>query len=224
MVTAAALAEHLVQVEVGHLVSSASMVSRAYLTDSCVGVVVGAGERGFWLVSAGSVLAPDPDELRVRAYEKGGIPVEHGTPRLAKITLRWGKNSVDLNSPEVRTGPSGVAAVSLAVPASLSERIRSGDEPRPIVLGDDVELELGDEVAAVEMTEAGPLLRWARVSSDPGFAGEGVALNLNLAVDLAGSPVFAVGAGNPRFCGLAVPWSESASVLLPVSTLVAVTT
>ena len=163
MVTAAALAEHLVQIEVGHLVSSSSMVSRAYLSDRCVGVVVDAGERGFVLVSSAAVLAPDPDGLRRRAYEKGGIPVEHGSPRLVKITLRLDDSSVDLNNPEVLVGPSGAAAVSLAVPASLSNRIRSGDGPRPVVVTENPELLLGDEVAVVTVSESGPLVRWARV-------------------------------------------------------------
>ena len=65
--SAGRLAEHLVRIEVGHLVSSSSMVSRAYLSDGCFGVVVDDGEGGPWLVSALSFLAPDPDELRVRA-------------------------------------------------------------------------------------------------------------------------------------------------------------
>lgn len=223
MTTAASLAEHLVQLEVGHLVSSASMVSRAYLSDNCVGVVVDTSERGYFLVSSAAVLAPDLDELRRRGFEKGGIPVEHGNPRLVKITLRWGDNSVDLNNPEVLVGPNGAAAVSLAIPASLGERIRSGDGQRPVVLLDDGELALGDEVVVPVATELGPLLRWARVSSDSGFAGAGVALNLGLAADLAGSAVFTLEEGESRFRGLAQPWSETASILLPASAVAGLT-
>lgn len=48
-VSVSALAETLVRVQVGHLVSSSSMVSRAYLVDDCVGVVV--DQDGFWLHS-----------------------------------------------------------------------------------------------------------------------------------------------------------------------------
>ena len=215
-VSVAGLAETLVRVQVGHLVSSSSMVSRAYLVDDCVGVVVDDG--GLWLVSTLPALAPDPESLRVRAYEKGGIPVEHGNPRLTKITVAWGESSVDINAPTVAEGSRGAAAVSLAVPASLGERIRSGDGPRPVALGHDPELSLGDELAVVLHSEAGPVVRWARVSSDPGFSDLGLALNVGLPAESAGSPVFRLD-GAPEFCGIASPLDASTSVLLPTSAM-----
>ena len=219
-VSAAALAEHLVRVEIGHLVSSGSMVSRAYIVDGCVGVVVDAGERDLWLASVLPVLAPDPDGLRVRAFEKGGIPVEHGNPRLTKITLRWTDSSVDLNNPTVVAGTCGIGVVSLAVPASFGEKVRSGDGPRPLQLGDDVDLSLGDEVAVIVSSEEGPLVRWAKVSSDAGFAGRGVALDVGLDVESTGSPVFFLGGDEPKFCGIVDSLDETTSVLLPISALV----
>ncbi len=215
-VSVSALAETLVRVRVGHLVSSAAMVSRAYLVDDCVGVVVDQG--GLWLLSTLPSLAPDPDGLRVRAFEKGGIPVDHGNPRLTKISLDWGDASVDLNNPNVVAGSRGVGAVSLAVPASLGEKIRSGDGPKPVVLGDDGEIALGDQVAIVVASDDGPLVRWARVSSDPGFADRGVALDVGIPAELSGSPVFAID-GEARFYGIAQPIDATTSILLPLSAM-----
>ena len=220
MTSAAALAEHLVRVEVGHLVSSGSMVSRAYLVDGCAGVVVDAGARGLWLVSVLRALAPDPEGLRVRAFEKGGIPVEHGNPRLTKITVRWGDSSVDLHNPAVVSGSLGAGSVSLAVPASFGEKVRSGEGPRSVYLGDGVEFGLGDEVAIVTSSNDGPLVRWAKVSSDPGFVGRGVALDVGLCAESTGSPVFLLSGSEPQFCGIAESLDETTSVLLPVSALV----
>lgn len=221
MVTAAALAEHLVQVEVGHLVSSSSMVSRAYLTDGCVGVVVDAGERGLWLASALSGLAPDPDGLRVRAYEKGGIPVDHGSPRLVKITLRWDDSSVELSNPTVYEGSSGVGVVSLAVPASFAGAVRPATAPKPVAMSSNVTLDLGDSVAIPIATDAGRAVRWARVASDPGFAGSAgaVALDVALAAAAAGSPAFIIGAAQAQFCGLVHPAGGVTSVLVPPAAL-----
>lgn len=220
MVSAAALAEHLARVEVGHLVSSPSMVSRAFLVDGCIGVVIDAGEHGLWLVSVLPVLAPDPDGLRVRAAEKGGIPVEHGNPRLTKITVSWGDSSVDLNNPVVVHGLLGAGAVSLAIPASFGKKLRSGEGPRPLQLNDDVELGLGDEVAIAASSNDGPLVRWARVSSDPGFADRGVALDVGIEAASTGSPVFLLRGDESQFCGIVESLDETTSVLLPVSALV----
>lgn len=208
------LAETLVRVEVGHLVSSSSMVSRAYLGDQCFGVVVEGGEASYWLVSALSVLAPDPNDLRVRAAEKGGIPVEHGTPRLVKITLRWGEASADLANPTVLHG-DGVGSVSLAVPASLGDRIRAG--VRPVDASAASSLHLGDEVGIVSLHDGWPFVRWARVASDPGFGATPGALAVDVGVpaDHAGAPVFSFGASGPGFCGLIQPLDDSTALLLP---------
>lgn len=218
----ATLAEHLVRVEVGHVVSSSSMVSRAYLIDNCVGVVVEAGERGFFLVSSLLALAPDPDGLRVRAAEKGGIPVDAGVPRLVDIKLRWGSGSAELKTPTV-TRSGGIGVVSLAVPASLAERIRVGEGPQPVDTSADIALSLGDTVAVVAVSDAGPMLRWARVASDPGYAGEpdGLALDLSLSATQAGSPVFSFGEAEPLFCGIAQPVDSGTAVLRSPAALLA---
>jgi hypothetical protein len=218
--SASDLAEVLVSVAVGHVVSSSSMVSRAYLVDDCVGVIVDAGELGFWLASALPALAPDPDVLRVRAAEKGGIPVEHGTARLAKVTLRWGESSVELSNPAVVAG-AGVGVVSLAVPASLGEKVRSGEGPRPVAVTDGCPLGLGDEVGVVVPSAGGPIVRWARVSSDPGYRGiaGAVALDVAIAEDQAGAPAYVLGEASPRFCGLVQPIDGVTSMLLPPAAL-----
>ncbi len=214
----AALAEYLVRIEVGHVVSSSSMVSRAYLTDDCVGVVVDAGESGLWLVSSLPALAPAPDGLRVRAAEKGGIPVDAGEPRLVKLTLGWGGSSVELKNPTV-VGSDGVGVVSLAVPASFGERIRAGEGPRPVQLDGQTgsSLCLGAGLGIVVPTSEWAMVRWARVASDLGFGGqEGVvAIDAGIESGQAGAPVFVFGGEEPTFCGLAQSIGDRTSVLLP---------
>lgn len=209
----AALAEHLVRVEVGHVVSSSSMVSRAYLIDNCVGVVVDAGERGPFLVSSLLALAPDPDGLRVRAAEEGGIPVEYGTPRLAKITLRWADSSVELNNPTVIES-NAVGVVSLAVPASFGKKIRSGEGPRPVDVSGP-QPGLGDTVAIPVQADGGSMVLWSKVASDHGYGGhsDGVALDVAIPMELAGSPAFVLSGGAPLFCGLVQPVDGLSSVL-----------
>ena len=216
----AALAEHLVHIEVGHVVSSSSMVSRAYLADDCVGVVVDAGERGLWLVSSLPALAPAPDGLRVRAAEKGGIPVEAGTPRLVKITLRWGESSVELKNPTV-VGSDGIGIVSLAVPASFGAKLRSGEGPRPVDVAGVGQLRLGDEVAILIGSPTGAMVRWARVASDPGFGGveNGLAIDRAVSADHSGSPLFALKDAAASFCGIVQPVDDQTALLLPTAAL-----
>ena len=218
----AALAKHLVRIEVGHVVSSSSMVSRAYLTDDCVGVVVDAGERGLWLVSSLPALAPAPDGLRERAADKGGIPVEHGTPRLAKVTLRWADASVDLANPTV-VGSGGVGVVSLAVPASFGKQVRSGEGPRPVDLSATTAPGLGERVAIPVLSGAGAVVLWSRVASDNGYDGhsDGVALDTAIPAELAGSPAFVLSGPTPSFCGLVQPVDALSSVLRPPNALLA---
>jgi hypothetical protein len=218
----AMLAEHLVRIVVGHVVSSSSMVSRAYLTDSCVGVIVDAGERGLFLVSSLAALVPDPLGLRVRAAEKGGIPVDAGEPRLVDIKLRWESGLAELKNPTVN-GSGGIGVVSLAVPASFGARIRSGEGPRPVDLAADVALGLGERIAIPTATGVGPVVRWARVASDPGYGGmpDALALDLALAPDLAGSPAFDLDGSEPRFCGLVMSVDATTSVLRSPSALLA---
>jgi hypothetical protein len=224
--SAASLSESVVRVEVGHVVSHGSMVSRAYLVEHCAGVVVDGGDRGLWLVSSPVALLPDPDGLRLWAEAEKGIPFEHGQPRLMKIVLRWrgevtGELTGELKVPQVLSGPLGAAAVSLSVPASLRDRLLSDDGPAPVDLGQDIPLELGDEVCVAVSGAAGSLVRWGRVSSDPGFAGRpgGFALGLGLSAGEAGSPVFALGSGGTRFCGLAEPLDSHTSRLLSLRAL-----
>jgi hypothetical protein len=224
------LVEPLARVVVGHVVSSSSMVSRAYLTDPLVGVIVESAEGDIWLASVLSALVPDADGLRVRAAETGGIPVEHGTPRLAKLTLSWGGIATpvvdaDVVNPVVvpHEDDASIAVVSLRVPASLGERIR-GDGPTPLrvdTLLDGDGPPVGAEVAIATLFESGdsfwPLLRFARVCSDPGFSSEigAVALDLGIRPAQAGSPVFLLGNSEPSFCGLVKPLDEKTSVLVP---------
>ena len=133
-----------------------------------------------------------------------------------KITLTWGETSVDLNTPVVVPG-AGVGAVSVAVPASLADKIRTGDGPRPVDISGIVQPGLGDEVGIVSASDGGPLVRWARVASDPAFGGVpgAVAVDRRVPGDHAGAPVFCFGEAEPSFCGLVQPVDDSTAVVLP---------
>lgn len=220
--SAAELAARVVRVEVGHVVSYGSMVSRAYFTAWCAGIVVEGDDGAPWLISSPSALLPDRDELRMRADAEKGIPFEHGEPRLLKVSLKWGYEfGAEIKVPSVVAGRLGAAAVSLAVPYSLRERLSSASGPSFTRLTDDPVLEIGDTVGVAVVTAEGPLVRWGRVSSDTGFGGRSgrFALGVGLNSDEAGSPVYLFGDDGPRLCGLADPVDSLTARLLPLSAL-----
>jgi hypothetical protein len=158
----------------------------------------------------------------MRADAEKGIPFEHGEPRLMKVSLRWGDElSAEIKVPSVVTGRLGAAAVSLAVPTSLREKISSGSGPPLTLLTDDPVLEIGDTVGVAVVTAEGPLIRWGRVASDTGFGGRsgGFALGVGLNSDEAGSPVYLFGDDGPRLCGLADPVDSLVARLLPLTAL-----
>lgn len=228
----------MVRILTGHVVSSTSMVSRAYLSDPALGVVVDGGSQGLWLAATLDALVPDPDELRRRAAESGGPPVEYGSPRLVKVTVSWGgvpvptepDDEVSLANPQLAMHPGGarVAAISLDKPASFAAKVADGTGPKPLSVqtmvakARDVGRALGEPVAVVVPVASGgslwPMIRWARVSSDPdgGFAEEpgSVALDISLDVEHSGSPAYCFDNGKPRFCGLVSPLTADVSVLV----------
>ena len=213
--SAAALAEIAVQVEIGHVVSYGSMVSRAYLTDRGAGIIVDVGEP--WLIAPRSLLLPDPEQLKLRAEREQGIPGEHGNVRLMKVAFSWSGGAAEVKTPEVIAGELGAAAITLNFPASLPGRIRSPDGPQFVTLGDDLPLALGDAVGVVVTTPDGPVVRWGRVASDPGFGGVAgaVALGVGLASGATGSPAYRFGDDDVAFCGLADPIDATTARLLP---------
>ena len=227
----------LVGITLGHTVSSSSMISRAHLKDPALGVIVGGGDTGLWLVSSHSGLLPDPQSLKQRGADEGGIPIEYAVPRLIKLTIAWSgteerpAGSVDIPNPAVAVHPSGaaVAAVSLRVPASFAEKTRRGEGPTPLPLE---ELAggalpgLGEQVTVVTLfgDDDGlwPVVRWARTASDLGFAGkdDAVALDLRLPRTGAGAPVFLLRDGEPTFCGLAEYLDDEIALLVPAERIV----
>jgi hypothetical protein len=220
--SAAELAERVVRVEVGHVVSYGSMVTRAYFKNSCAGIVVEGSDLAPWLISSPSVLLPNLDELRLRAEAEKGIPFEHGEPRLMKIGLKWGDEfGAEIKVPSVVAGRLGTAAVSLSVPSSLRDKIGSESGPSFTRLTDDPVLELGDTIGVAVVTPEGPVVRWGRVASDPGFSGRpgGFALGVGLNSDEAGSPVYLFDDDGPHLCGLADPVDSTTARLLPPSAL-----
>ena len=120
-------ASSLVRVVTGHVVSSSSMVSRAYLTDSWCGVVVSDDDGGYWLAATLDALAPDEETLVIRGEAERGPPRAYGRASLVKIMVSWGTASdsgegsveVIVANPRVTKHPGG-ASIGVVLPLSSS--------------------------------------------------------------------------------------------------------
>ena len=224
----------LVRVSTGHVVSSPSMVSRAFLRDSWLGVVVEAVDGSLWLASTFDALAPDPQDLIVRGAANGGPPVEYGSPRLTSVTLSWGglpppheaRGEAEVANPVVIKHPAGasVAVIRLAKARALAEAIAAGDGPTPLRLADGfAEIGTARSVAVLSLLEDSsaslwPVLRPVHVVSDAGggFFGEpgGVALGIRIEESDSGAPAFAADESGHRFCGILRPLAPGLSLLV----------
>lgn len=232
----------LVRILTGHVVSSSSMVSRAYLTDSFRAIVVEAGDGSLWLVATLDALAPDLDGLRVRSEASGGPSTEYpSTASLVKVAVAWGDDSgrigpageVDIANPRVVQHPGGASlgVVPLAKARALANAMEEGTGPVPLELGnadsppdwpgvvDATYEELG--VLTLFHSEDGshwPVTRRALLASGPAgdFAGAPGAIALDLALESleSGSPAFSLG-DSAAFRGLVRPLAPNLSMLLP---------
>lgn len=232
--------DSLLRIVTGHVVSSPSMASRAYLTDSRRAVVVRASDGGLWLASTLDALGPDEEALIRRGEEVGGPPAQYARTALVKITIEWGglpgrpesREEVQIANPRVVKNPGGasLAAVPLGKSRDLIGMIAEGRGPTPIDVSsktaasvdDAVRLDEDVSVATLFRADDGgywPLQRRARISSEPGvdFLGESgaAALDLELQPSDAGSAVFGGPALGGAFIGLARPVGPGVAMLLP---------
>lgn len=224
---ASRLAGSLVRIVTGHVISSTAMVSRAYLADSWLGVVVKGADESLWLASTLDALAPDANGLAARGAANGGPPVEHSSPRLVKVTMSWGDmagrsepgGEADIANPNVVVHPGGssVGVIALRQVRALSAAIAAGTGPIPIPVGDGVH----DENTVTVLTPVSgpdgslwPVARPARVVSDRsgGFFDEAGALAIDLQIEEShsGAPAFV----GDSLCGVVRPIAPDLSLLI----------
>ncbi len=225
-----------VRITTGHVVSSSSMVSRAYLTDEWRGIVVEDADGALWLAATLDALAPDPEPLLARGEEEGGLPREYARASLYKVSIGWGAGGgedadggeIDVTNPVVHMHPGGasVGLISLAKQSVLADRVAAGNGPQPLELHDNDRGAKHDrseniEVATLFAADDGtywPVRRQAWLASAPGsdFLGQpAVAIDVALQPHDAGSPVYSIDEPTPAFVGLARPVGANVSMLLP---------
>ncbi len=226
-----------VRIVTGHVVSSSSMVSRAFLTDAWRAVIVDGESDGLWLVATLDALAPDRAKLLTRSEQEGGPPAQYGRVALVRLTVSWGetdgdgagRHEVHIANPVVVKHPDGgpIAVVPLSATSALARAVHSATGPRPISMEDlttvpEPRPRFDDEVDVQTMFRGGDgsywlLSRRSRTASDRdgGFLGEANAVAIDLALDRceAGSPAFSVDGANV-FRGLVRPLSDTISMLV----------
>ena len=222
----------LVRVVTGHVVSSGSMVSRAYLTDEWRGIVVADSDNGRWLVCTFDALAPDPEGLLVRGEEESGLPREYAKATLTKVVMSWmgaGGSSdepfeITITNPRVAVHPDGasIGVVSLDRSRDFAEHVDAGTGPRchdlawtDAAVGDfEIEtlLDAGDDSFWPVRRRA-----WLASISGTGFLGAAGAVALDIALDErdAGSPAFAFGMPDSLLRGIVRPVGANVAMLLP---------
>ena len=234
-------ASSVVRIVTGHVVSSSSMVSRAYLTDSWRGVVVADDDGGYWLAATLDALAPDEDTLVIRGEVEGGPPRAYGRASLVKIMLSWGtapdsaegSEEVIVANPRVTKHPGGasIGVVPLERNRDFAEHIRGGSGPvcfrvsTPHSIVDDSADINNDsvEVETLACSDDGsywPVRRraWFSEISGADFLGQPGALALDLALEHvdAGSPAFSHGEPSEVLRGIVRPVGAHISMLLPL--------
>ncbi|MEN8233485.1 MAG: hypothetical protein ABFR89_01000 [Actinomycetota bacterium] len=225
--------DSLVRIVTGHTVSSSSMVSRAYLTDSWRAVLVTTGDGDLWLAATLDALGPDAEQLLARGEENGGPPAKYAAAALVKVSVSWGDvagrpasgGEAHVANPRVVKHPGGasIGVVSLAKARDLAQAIQEGTGPVPLTLGpakthDDAKF----DVTTLFPADDGrfwPVTRKARRASDPtgDFLDQpgAVALDLRLDAHDAGSPAFSGDEASPAFRGLVRPVGADLAMLLP---------
>lgn len=235
--------DSLVRVATGHVVSSSSMVSRAYVTDSWRAVVVDVGGGDPWLVATLDAFGPDTAGLLARGHAKGGPPPEYSGATLVKVSLFWGDTAgragsigeAHIANPKIVRHPGGasIAALSLARVRGFgsSDRDESGQVPLPLTLDDTdppglVEDDEFDVLTLFQPDEGPywPVTRRSRRVSEPGsdFLGQSgvIGLDLRLEPSDAGSLVMSIGGSPPEFRGLARAVGLDLAMLLPTRLIV----
>jgi hypothetical protein len=231
--------DSVVRIVTGHVVSSSSMVTRAYLKDSWRAVIVRGDDGMTWLASTLDALAPDEEALIQRGEEAGGPPARYATPSLVKISIAWGglpgrptpPGEAHVTNPRVVRHPGGasIALVSLSKAGGLIRAMDEGLGPVPIDVGigegssvDDAAV-AGAVVAATLFDDGDgrhwPVRRTARIATETGvdFLGQSgaFALDLELQESDAGTPVFSSSGTAGAFVGLTQRVGPGLAILLP---------
>lgn len=226
------------RVVTGHVISSSSMVSRAYLTDSWRAVIVSAGDGDLWLAATLDALGPATDGLLARGQAEGGPPSEYAKAALVNASISWGgvvgwpgsKGEVHVVNPRIVKHPGGasIALLSLEKVQGFGSGDRDGSGPVPLVLTPDdtnprsvVDDDEFDVLTLFRPDEGPywPITRRARRVTEPGidFLGQpgAVAIDLRLSPSEAGSPALSSRGSTAIFRGLVRPVSPELAMLLP---------
>jgi hypothetical protein len=226
------LSSSLVRVVTGHVVSSGSMVSRAYLTDSWRGVVAVDGDDDHWLACTLDALAPDQEGLLIRGERESGLPRQYAKATLTKIVIGWmgtdgphdAPIEVTIANPRVMRHPGGalIGAVPLGRNKEFVRHVEAGTAPPIHALTDpDTAPDCFEVETLLDVGDGAywPVSRlaWRSPISGSDFLGQqgASALDVALATEDAGSPAFGRGDSGGVLHGLVRPVGTHVAMLLP---------
>lgn len=221
----------LVRVVTGHVVSSSSMASRAYLADSWRGIVVDA-DGAPWLVCTGEALAPDEEGLLIRGEAESGLPRAYAKATLTKIVVAWMGSGgpadepieITIANPRVVHHPSGasIGVVSLDRNGEFAQHLEAGTGPSLHALTNaDVAPDAYDVETLIDTGDGSywPVSRpaWPSAISGSDFLGQTgtTALDIALADEDAGCPAFGRGDSERLLLGMVRPVGTNVAMLLP---------
>ncbi len=222
----------LVRVITGHVVSSGSMVSRAYLADSWRGIVVAAPEGTHWLACTFDALAPDEDGLLTRGEAESGLPRAYARATLTKIVVGWFGSGgptdepieITIANPAVFQHPEGapIGVVALNRSRDFAQHLEAGTGPWLHALTDTDSAPERFNVETLLDTGDGsswPVNRaaWPSPVSGGDFLGQSGAMALDVALrdEDAGSPAFGSGDAGRVLMGVVRPVGSNVAMLLP---------
>ncbi len=228
--------DSLVRVMTGHVVSSSSMVSRAYLTDSWRGVIVTVDDGDPWLAATLDAFGPDTGGLLARGHAEGGPPPDHARAALVKVSIAWGDvagravpgGERHVSNPKIVKHPGGASIAVLPLGKvrgfGAGERDESGLAAYPLTLNDTSPLSVDDEFDVLTLFRPDdgpywPVTRRVRRISEigNGFLGQPDAAGLDLRLEPSdsGSPAMSCGGPPPVFRGLVRSVGPEIAMLLP---------
>ena len=220
----------LVRVVTGHVVSSSSMVSRAFLADAWRGIIVADAVGDHWLVCTLDALAPEQEGLLIRGEAESGLPRAYAKAALTKVVVAWigggGPSGepveITIANPRVVPHPGGasIGAVSLSRIREVAQHLEAGAGPSVHALTDaDVAPDRYDIETLLDAGDGSywPVGRvaWPSPVSGSEFLGQSGATALDVALDGAdaGSPAFARGDSGRVLLGIVRPVGPSVAML-----------
>lgn len=222
----------LVRVITGHVVSSSSMVSRAYLADSWRGIVAVDADGGHWLVCTLDALAPEAEGLLIRGEEESGLPRDYAKVTLTKVVVAWNSTGgpaaepieVTIANPRAVHHPDGasIGVVALDRSREFTQYLEAGTGPWLHILTDTDSVPDRFDVETLFDTGDGsswPVNRvaWPSPVSGGDFLGQSgvMALDVALTDEDAGSPAFGSGDAGRVLMGVVRPVGSNVAMLLP---------